>query len=511
MATVRSGAVVLVPAALIAAAIAGPEVGAPVDPVPDAPTDAAATDVLVGLAPLPADELLPTAPGPSASGATWFCAPTTATGADDGFAEGTVLLANAGDAEARATVSVVSDAEEPTVEEVVVPAKTRLPLRLADLVTAEWAGAVIEVDQGDVAVDHLVRGPTGVALAPCAATPTDRAWFPVGATEAGAREVITVLNPFADDAVLSITFETEDGSRTPEDLEARVVPPRSIVVIELGDRVAVRREVATTVAVTSGQVVIERLQSYDGTGDRAGLALDGGAPRPAGAWWFPGVELADDRSASVVLVNPDRQDVSSVEVAVRVDGVDPADQPEPFEVEVAPGRYLVVPLDRDGRVPVGSSTVSVRAVTGPPVVAELVGTSGQRDEATGELVPDGFSLSSGSPVAAHRWVIPYGSLGGTDTATVSVVNPGGSPARIRLVGAGDGRSAPAGDPVQVPAGGRVDLDVAGGAGLHPALFEVVSDEPVVVSRRFTLTTGELTDALAIPVADRGVVPAPDAP
>ena len=79
------------------------------------------------------------------------------------------------------------------------------------------------------------------------------------------------------------------------------------------------------------------------------------------------------------------------------------------------------------------------------------------------------------------------------------------------MGARAGRSPPPTDPVQVPAGGRVDLDVAGGAGLHPALFEVVSDEPVVVSRRFTLTTGELTDALAIPVADRGVVPAPDAP
>ena len=64
--------------------------------------------------------------------------------------------------------------------------------------------------------------------------------------------------------------------------------------------------------------------------------------------------------------------------------------------------------------------------------------------------------------------------------------------------------------IGIEPGGQVDLDVAGGAGRHPAAFDLSSDGEVIVSRRFQLATGEVTDALAIPEVD-GVVTAPPPP
>jgi hypothetical protein len=322
--------------------------------------------------------------------------------------------------------------------------------------------------------------------------------------------VLSVFNPFPDEAVIRVSFETEQGARTPEDLEARVVPPRSVLILDLGDRVAVRRDVATTLEATSGQVVVDRIQSFDGSTGRKGLALSAGAPRPQPVWWFPEARLGGDRATTVVIQNPDREVVAALDVAVLVDGWAGEEQPEPFAVEVAPGRYLSVALDRDGRVPPDVQfSVVVRGIDGHPVVAELVTATaevatGEDGAATGTPAAVGTSYSNGAPVAAERWIAALGSLSGTTSATVSIVNPGAEEVALRLEGFSEGRRATVAEGVRIPAGGRVDLDVTGGAELHPASFEVIADGPVVVSRRFLLEGGEVTDALAVAVAD-GVV------
>ncbi len=510
MATVRLPALLVLPAVVAAALVLGADGDDPAPPPADAAVDGDG-EAVAPLGEVPAAELLPAAAGADARGSTWFCAPGTATGSDDGFAEHVIVMANAGDAVASVSLTVIPDEGDPVIEAFDLEPASRTAIELSDLVRADWAGALIEADGGEVAVDHVLTGPTGTALAPCASTPTDRAWFPAGATEPGASEVLTVLNPFPDEAVISVTFETEDGARTPDDLEAKVVPPRSVVVLELGDQVAVRREVSTTVEVVSGQVVADRIQSYDGTGDRSGLGLEPGVPRPASTWWFPGVEVSADRASSIVLVNPDRDSVAKVDVGVTAEGVADADQPEPFAVEVAPGRYLVVPLDRDGRVPLETGlTVTVVALDDHPVVAELLTSATVRDDTAEVRSGVGLSLGSGSPVAATRWLVPFGSLGGTDAAVISVANPGDDPVVIRLDALGGGTRTTVDEGVVIEPGGQVDLDVAGGAGRHPAAFDLSSDGEVIVSRRFQLATGEVTDALAIPEVD-GVVTAPPPP
>lgn len=490
----RFPAVVVVPAALIAAFVV-PGVEEPATEVPVTTGDDGAAVARPAI-----EDLLPTAAAPGARGSTWYCAGGTATGDDDGAAEQTVVVTNAGAEAVRGTLTVVPDEGEATVEEFSVEARSREPFVVSEVLEAEWASVLIEVEGGEVAVEHQLAGPTGRAVAPCAASASAAAWFPTGATAPGSREVLAVFNPFPDEAVIRVTFETESGARTPEDLEARVVPARSLLVLDLGERVAVRTEVATSLTATTGQVVVDRIQVFDGSDDGPlGLAASLAAPFPASRWWFPGAEISEGRTAAVVIQNPDASATARVDVAVLPEGVSGDDLPVPFAVDVPAGRYVVVPVEQDGRVPVDTPfAVEVSTREGAEVVAELTtevrGTDGGR----------GVAYELGAPVAAGRWLFPQGSIGGARDATIEVANPGDRSVRVTVAAITDGERrviSPLTE-VEVPPRGRRTLDVEGGRGFHPTSFELTATGPVVAGHRFLLGEGgDVATALGIPLVD----------
>lgn len=228
----------------------------------DAPVASAPAEVVAGVG-IPAARSEPTL------SSTWYCAGGTATG--DGFADHVLLLANPTDRGRTATVTVVvggvaaapapADVTSTTAAETTVPETTtttgptttttrpppvvtsvplppqgRVEVRLGDLVAAPLAGAVVEVDGGEIAVEHQITGDLGRATAPCSSTASATWSFPWGVTARGSRELLVFMNPFPDDATVDIDFATDEGVRDTARFQGFVVPGRSVVgaYIEIG-------------------------------------------------------------------------------------------------------------------------------------------------------------------------------------------------------------------------------------------------------------------------------------
>ena len=81
------------------------------------------------------------------------------------------------------------------------------------------------------------------------------------------------------------------------------------------------------VDVGRGRLVVDRIQTFDGT-DPAyeGITLGLGAPTPAEVWIFPDGMVDDGITEQIVVFNPS-DEVAEVEVEVRLD--DPDDQRRP--------------------------------------------------------------------------------------------------------------------------------------------------------------------------------------
>src|SRR3954469_24761045 len=107
-----------------------------------------------------ADGFQPTASAPGATSSTWYCAAGTATGATSGAAEQTVQIANDREQALSARMTVFPSAGASVGRDVDLPAHSRVDVAVSSLVTAPFAAVLFEVDGGEVAVSHLLVGPT---------------------------------------------------------------------------------------------------------------------------------------------------------------------------------------------------------------------------------------------------------------------------------------------------------------------------------------------------------------
>lgn len=460
-----------------------------------------------GASAVPRPVAMPVANAAGAASSTWYCAGGTATGTDEGAAEQTVVVVNASGEPRQGRLTAYPSEGSTAVRTFEVPAHDRVDVLVSEVVAAPWAAALVEVDGGDVAVQHVLSGPQGRAVAPCASAPAASWYVPAGTTRPGTRMVLAVFNPFPGEAVVDVSFETDEGTtRRPQAYESLVVDGGSLTVLEVTDVVTLRPELATTVTARSGRVVVDQILIADGTGDDpTSVAAVLGAPEPATAWTFPDGIGGVGYGERIVVQNPSG-DAAEVDVQVVLD--DPATNgvAEPFEVRVDAGGYEVVDVFADGRVPTGvAHQVVVRSRNDVPVVAERV-VSGGADAAL-----SGLSTTMGSPDVATRWLAPVASVDGAVTAAVVVSNPSGdrdAVVTVRAVSGGrfdvieglDGLTLP-------PAGRRVVELGADGLGLERLALDVGADGPVVVETRFGFEDpAGFSYVVATPVA--GAVSAP---
>jgi hypothetical protein len=230
-----------------------------------------------------------------------------------------------------------------------------------------------------------------------------------------------------------------------------------------------------------------------------------GAPEAEPIWLFPDGIGADAYQERYALFNPGAV-AAEVDLEVLLDDPDTTGVAEPFEITVQPGRYALVDVFGDGRVPIGVAHAAVvRTRNEVPVVAQRV-IVGQQGSAQRGL---GYTL--GSPVVAGRWLAPMASLPGTSGDAVILFNPSPTDAvtfSARMLGAGRYETIAGLDGATLPPLSRVVIDIgAGGLGFDRPLLEIESGDPLVAESRFGFAEGnDLAYLIAVPV--QGTISAP---
>jgi hypothetical protein len=447
---------------------------------------------------VPASALGPTARPAGALSSTWYCAGGTATGASSGVAEESVVVENATGRSVGGQLTVMTDQGQAVSRAIVVPAHDHLDVRISDIVKAAAVGVVVEMRGGGVAVSHMLVGPTGAATAACSTGPSPNWYVPAGTTRPGTTQQLALFNPFPTDATVEITFATDDGARAPQAYQGLVVPSGHVVLLDITGVVTLRNEIATTVVVREGRLVVDQIQTADGTnGTAKGLAVTPAAPTPTNDWWFADGGNTPGAQVRIVVQNPGQNDVP-VRVALHLDQAAQNGTISPFTATAPGGGYTTVDVLSGRRVPVGVGfQIEVTAPGGSGIVAaRLV-------NAAPPASPPGFSLTLGAPVLARTWLLPTGSLGNASSAVLVVANPSGTNASVSVALIVSGASSRAAGATTVAPNARgiytIPIDKT-----HSSAIEVRSAAPVVVEARLTFPTGAgFTSPLGVPVAPAG--------
>lgn len=440
----------------------------------------------------------PSVPAADALSTTWYCAEGTST--PDGRADETVMIASVADTPVDATVTVLpADAATPPASRTVhIEARDETRVRVADLVATADPSVIVEVLGGQAVVAHALTANGDVATEPCARSASEDWYFAGGTTLKGAQQYLVLFDPFGDDAIVDVTFLTDDGVQQPDDYQGLSVPRRSRVSIPVHDAVPRQHNVAIHVHARAGRVVAERSELFDGTASegevaRRGIALSAGVEAPRRSWQSPEGTTADGATAAIGVANFGPKP-TTVEVGLLLEGGEGSATLAPQTVEV-PARG-VANVDVATTVPAGTRyavSVTSRAAEGEgePVVAGLLEWWPDSSSSTGT------ASTPGSSDLARRWVIalPGGDLDGV----VTVVNPGTAPATAGLLvfQAGD-TTGPASEPERAIDAGRIgvfDLAAVGAAGDH--VLVVTSNRPVAVGVTYTGAAGAAISA-AIP-------------
>lgn len=342
---------------------------------------------------------------------TWYCAAGTAT--EKGAANLTVVVANAEETKASGSITWYPVDAKPVVTPLSIPATGSVSLNAIDAVTSPVVSAVVDVRGGGIAVEHVVSGTRGASVAPCASDASPTWYFANGTTERDAEEVLALFNPFPDDAIVDITFATEEGREEPGALSGLPVAAGTTTLVNVHDNARRSAVVATSVVARSGRLIVDRIQSFNGDLERHGVSLTLGAPELAAAWTFPLGFWTDGLTQHWHVFNPsDREAEVSLEIIP-----EEGDPIEPIDLTVPAQTQLVV--DADGKVPAGvAHTSTIVSLNGVPVVAER-----SLDARPPAERGRGWSSALGSPLARPSWVLPLGEVSGNTDEWIVVHNP----------------------------------------------------------------------------------------
>ncbi|MDG1844881.1 MAG: DUF5719 family protein [Acidimicrobiales bacterium] len=368
---------------------------------------------------------------------------------------------------------------------IVVPPRTVKSVTLADIpkVGGEFAAAMVESDVGDLIVEHRVVGTTGMSQSNCQSYASEEWYFAGGTTREGVREVISVFNPYADSAVIDMTFVADGRIRRPVAFSGLVVPPRSLLPIDITDAVTLSDIVSTVIKARNGRIVAERLLIMGDEFTPNGLSLEAGVPSLASLWVFPGGVNTSENSG-ILVYNPSETQEAGVDIEIYSDFAG-AIFIEPISLLVAPGSTETVilggnqrdsisrtALDGSSRVPSGiPNWIVVRGVSGPSVAAERLVLS---DASFPQTSSSGFGVD----VAAQSHV--FVSTGGDDR--IAIVHPSGDRlTQLQLFAFSDGEVYES-LPFEISAKARKVISLQQFGVPSNSIVQVVSSEPVLIER-----------------------------
>jgi hypothetical protein len=312
-------------------------------------------------------------------------------------------------------------------------------LVLSDVTGLARAPVTLALDDTGRKVGMTLSG-AGVAAAACDPGSQDPVVLAGASTSEGETFTVTLANPFAGTARADLVAASEIGTESDPALEGLVVPPRSLITLDLSSLLPGRQVMSIGVETTAGRLIVAAV--HEGAGEVA--AMQG---ITADVDWFLPVPDFADLTKSVVLFAP-----GTAEVPFQLDVYGPDGLFEAMTEGTVPARgQTVIPvadlLDGPG---------TVRVVAAGPVGAVLT----LEGESVRAMLP---GVSSPAPT----WLLPgAGALGATRVhvfnpgeidVTAVLVDPGGEPRATEAVPAGRmvTLSLPAGEGARVEADGDV--------------------------------------------------------
>jgi hypothetical protein len=416
---------------------------------------------------------MPTGAAVDALSSTWFCAAGTATaGAPLNLS---VVIANAAPEARTASVTWFPRDAAAVNRSVQVPANDVVILVATDVLDAPTVSALVEIDGGGVAVEHSVAGPSGSGVAPCSTEASGEWYLPNGVTERDAREVLAVFNPFPADAVVDLSFSTDTGRVNPPAGQGLPIPARSTVYVNVQDIVRRRAIAAAEVVARQGEVVVDRVQLFDGSLGRRGVGLTLAAPRGAVRWEFPdGLSQPPTVLESWHVYNPNDTDA---EITLSVDP-DRGDPPGPLDLTVPARTQVRVTAEEAGVVAGVAHAVTIESQNGVSIVAER--TVDLRAPSTRV----GWSSTLGSTTTASDWLFAAGEAGARSDEWIVVRNLDDEEVTVSVAALASGVRLPIEDLQDrtVPAGGRLALRLGDHIQRFPLPVLVRASGAVIVER-----------------------------
>lgn len=421
--------------------------------------------------------LMPTAAPDGALSSTWYCVGATATAGSP--ADGVVTVANPTDRPASGTVTVVPVEGEARTAPVAVGPRSAASIALRDIASAPFAAALLDLDNGQAVAELVVHGPADSDATPCSSRASDRWFFADGVTAKDASLVLSLFNPFPEDAIVDLTFSTDQGRAAPAAFRPIVVPARTLVVREIGEHVRRRNAISTAVSVRTGRVVAAQTQTRTAAG-KAGMSVGLGSPSLGSVWHFPVGLVTDGVAEHFAVFNPGATEATVLFQVMPEEGV-----VEDFERAVPAGGRLDVVLNEEVGVARGlGHSATVRSLDGTPVVvARAMEVSAPSNQV-------GRTDVLGARRAATRWFFAAGGTSERSDETLVLANPGPRAATISVRGlvAGEVTEAAGLEGLTLGPGRRLVIRIGEHLQHDPLPLVVTSSVPVVAERILNLAS-----------------------
>lgn len=292
------------------------------------------------------------------------------------------------------TTNVFSGGEIRATEDVAMSESGTGALELSEVTGLARAPVLIGLDDPARSIETVLTG-AGIAASACQVGSADTQIVLGGATGEGQTYTIVLSNPFAGSATVDIRAASEVGAESDPALEGVVIPPRSVVPVELNNLLPGRQSMSAAVVTSRGRVVVAALHE---TGDDASAM---GALEPALDWYLP-VPGIEGTGRALIVHNP-----GTAEVPIQVDVYGRDGLVEAAHEAVVPAQgEIVVPA---GDLLRGAGGLRVLAAGPVAVGLRLAGEAGR-------------SVAPGVTTPAPSWLLP--GAGRAGDSRVHVFNPG---------------------------------------------------------------------------------------
>lgn len=414
---------------------------------------------------------------PGTISSTWFCGGTSALGESaEGEYGGELIISNPTDAPVAGLVTILTGDQTPLAEVITVEARAKLIFDIDQRVTAPFASAFVEIEEAQASVEQRALHPAGAAVAPCANQTSSEWFFPDGFTASSSDFRILISNPYLSPAIVNMAVSTQNGPRSPSNLQGFVVPARSLRVVNISTSGFRDEKIAgITVTATSGRIVAAKYQHYLGTG-RLGHIMALGAPSTSDQWWFADGEKGSGIIEHLMVLNPTTTEAVADIVVL---GLDPAVAPiPPTSITIPPGEVILFDTANIVGLPEGRHGLLVSSRSGESIVVERILTRPVENTVATTAV---IGLQRG--YQSNRWVIPVSSNLALEDALI-VLNASGNAGTVTVysVGPGGREEVPGLTRIPIGANGVIEIDLTVDI-IRGRSLEVESDQLILVERR----------------------------